>query len=140
MPKLFLAFGSASAFLSVLLGAFGAHILRDQLSEKSMSAYSTGTEYQMAHSLALILLAILFNADKNSGRYGSAKSGAGDKFLNFSGYAFISGIILFSGSLYGLSISGLSYLGAITPLGGTAFLLGWGSLFVYALSTASISE
>lgn len=120
MLKVFVMLGSINAFLSVALGAFGAHGLKGTLSPERLEVYQTGVTYHMMHALALILIAILADKWVDS----SLVSGAG--------WAMLIGIILFSGSLYALSITGISILGAITPFGGVAFLTGWVMLAIAA--------
>lgn len=122
MSKIFLAIASILGGLSVAFGAFASHALKEQLTEKALAIWETGTKYQMYHSLALILVALLLTFNPNP-----------DPFLNSAGIAFIVGIVLFSGSLYVLSFSGIKWLGAITPLGGVAFIIGWGCLAISAL-------
>jgi uncharacterized membrane protein YgdD (TMEM256/DUF423 family) len=121
MLKIFLVLGSLNAFLSVALGAFGAHALKSRLSTDMLNVYQTGVQYHMIHSIGLILIAVL--ADK----LGSSS------MVNVSGWALFIGIVLFSGSLYALSLSGIKVLGAITPLGGVSFLLGWILLAIAAM-------
>lgn len=119
--KLFLLLGSANAFLFVALGAFGAHALKDKLEATGyLKTFETGVQYHMIHAVALIAVAILT-------RYLSATG-----LVHGAGWAFLIGIILFSGSLYALSLTGIKVLGAITPLGGLAFLVGWALLFAAA--------
>ena len=120
MTRIFLAIASLLAGTSVILGAFASHGLKGKLSESALAIWETGTKYQMYHALALILIAILLERSPN--------------FLPLiiAGYAFIAGIAIFSGSLYVLSLSGIKWLGAITPLGGVAFIAGWISLAVTA--------
>lgn len=119
--KLFLLLGSINAFLFVALGAFGAHALKDKLEANGyMETFQTGIQYHMIHAIALIAVAILT-------RYLSATG-----LVHGAGWAFFIGIILFSGSLYVLSLTGIRVLGAITPLGGVAFLVGWVLLFAAA--------
>jgi uncharacterized membrane protein YgdD (TMEM256/DUF423 family) len=113
MLKTFIILGSVNAFLSVALGAFGAHGLKSKISSDMLAVYQTGVQYHMIHSIGLILIAIL--SEKLLPSY----------LVTWSGWSLFIGIILFSGSLYALSISGIRVLGAITPLGGLAFLLGW---------------
>ncbi|RYL94059.1 DUF423 domain-containing protein [Sporolactobacillus sp. Y61] len=113
--KFFIALGSALAFLSVALGAFGAHVLKDRLSEYDLSVFQTGVQYQMYHSLGLILIAILAMT--------VLQGSAG--LLQWAGWMLTLGVVLFSGSLYVLSLSGIRVLGMITPFGGVAFLVGW---------------
>jgi uncharacterized membrane protein YgdD (TMEM256/DUF423 family) len=121
MLKTFLLLGSVNAFLSVALGAFGAHALKSRLSTDMLAVYQTGVQYHMIHALGLILIALLSDKLGNS------------SLVTASGWSLFIGIILFSGSLYVLSISGIKILGAITPLGGVAFLLGWLLLAIAAL-------
>ncbi len=104
--------GSIFAGLGVTLGAFGAHALEDRLSEDDLSTYETAVRYQMYHAFALLILYTLSQTLQV-------------KKVRMIGWAFVFGIILFSGSLYLLLISGISLLGAITPFGGVSFLLGW---------------
>jgi uncharacterized membrane protein YgdD (TMEM256/DUF423 family) len=117
MMRTFLMLGSINTFLAVALGAFGAHILKERLSTDMLAVFQTGVQYQMYHGLALILIAVLSKQLPNNSTMG------------WSGWLFFAGIILFSGSLYALSLSGVKILGAITPLGGLAFLIGWFMLF-----------
>ena len=118
MQKMFLRWGAILAALSVALGAFGAHALKQVLSEKSLATFETGVRYQFYHAFALLAAGILYKEFPN-------------KYVQFSGRLFILGIILFSGSLYGLAALeltaqvGLRWIGAITPLGGLCFILGW---------------
>ena len=121
MTRIFLAIASALGGISVILGAFASHALKDRLSERALAIWETGTKYQMYHALALIAIALLIARFPNS------------RLLMVAGYAFISGVVIFSGSLYALSLSGIKWLGAITPLGGVAFIIGWACLAVAAL-------
>ncbi|MEI4768965.1 DUF423 domain-containing protein [Psychrobacillus sp. FJAT-51614] len=125
--KLFIIAGAINGFLAVALGAFGAHALKERLSEKYLAIWETAVQYQMFHALALVAIGILMS-DKLIGYVSS---------LNTAGYLILVGIILFSGSLYVLSLSGISVLGAITPIGGVAFLVGWILLIVAAVKYAS---
>jgi uncharacterized membrane protein YgdD (TMEM256/DUF423 family) len=120
VDRLFVTTGALSGFVAVAAGAFGAHALRDRLSPDMLAVFQTGATYQMYHALALVGVAILL------GRF----SVNGSPFLTAAGWLFIAGTLLFSGSLYALSLSGVTWLGAITPLGGVAFLLGWLALAV----------
>ncbi|MDI3326969.1 MAG: DUF423 domain-containing protein [Alicyclobacillaceae bacterium] len=113
MLRLFVVLGSIGAFLSVALGAFGAHALRSRISAEMLSIYQTGVHYQFIHSLALILVGVLAERLHAPGWTAGA------------GICFAVGILLFSGSLYALSTSGVPTLGLVTPFGGIAFLLGW---------------
>lgn len=111
-----------SGFLFVALGAFGAHALNDKLEAMGYKAtFETGVQYHMVHTLALVAVAILMNHLSTTG------------LLTASGWAFIVGIILFSGSLYTLSLTGIRIFGAITPIGGVAFLAGWILLVIAAV-------
>jgi len=111
--KLFLFLAGAFGFLSVSIGAFGAHALKDKLSPEMLEINHTGAQYQMYHSLALLAVALLLKFYPDS------------KYFNASGWLFVAGIIIFSGSLYALSLTGIRTLGAITPIGGLCFLGGW---------------
>jgi uncharacterized membrane protein YgdD (TMEM256/DUF423 family) len=128
MVKVFLAIASLLAGLSVALGAFASHGLKDKLTERALEIFETATRYQMYHALALMLVAILLM----QGELMPVETV--QPWLNAAGYAFIAGVIIFSGSLYALSFSGIKVLGAITPIGGVAFMVGWGCLAIAALS------
>lgn len=112
--------GALMAGTAVGLGAFGAHGLRGRLSPEMLAVFETGARYHMYHALALLAVALLM------GRLD------GGRALTIAGWSFTTGILLFSGSLYALAITGISVLGAITPLGGLAFLIGWIALAVAA--------
>lgn len=116
--KTLLLLGSLNMFIAVALGAFGAHALKKKLSEDMMKVYQTGIQYHIAHALGLLLLGLLAGSVENS------------SLVILAGWFLFAGIILFSGSLYALSLSGVRKLGAITPLGGLAFLAGWIILMV----------
>jgi uncharacterized membrane protein YgdD (TMEM256/DUF423 family) len=115
MDRTFLLLGAVAAFLAVTLGAFGAHGLRGRLSPEMMAVFQTGVQYHMFHALALLLVSAMM-------------ARTGGWLIQTAGGAFLTGIVLFSGSLYVLSISGVTMLGAITPIGGLAFLVGWACL------------
>ena len=119
--KLFLALGGAAALLAVALGAFGAHGLKSRLPVDMLAVYQTGVQYHFYHALglALIGLAVLHLPDSAA--------------LRAAGWLMAAGILLFSGSLYALALSGERWLGAVTPIGGLAFLLGWAALVWAAL-------
>jgi uncharacterized membrane protein YgdD (TMEM256/DUF423 family) len=106
------ALGALSGLISVAAGAFGAHALRSRLPADRLTIFETAARYQMYHALAL--LAAAWMAD----RWPAAQPG-------WAGALFVAGTLLFSGSLYGLALSGERWLGAVTPLGGVAFLAGW---------------
>ncbi|MBD0337380.1 MAG: DUF423 domain-containing protein [Cyanobacteria bacterium Co-bin13] len=122
MFRVFLAIASLLGGLGVAAGAFASHALRDQLTERMLAVFETGVRYQMYHALALGGVALLL---------ARAELGAG--WLTAAGWAFVAGVAIFSGSLYGLSLSGVKWLGAITPLGGVALIAGWGCLAIAAL-------
>ncbi|NJR66279.1 MAG: DUF423 domain-containing protein [Leptolyngbyaceae cyanobacterium CRU_2_3] len=106
---------------SVAAGAFASHALKEKLPERSLEIFETAARYQMYHALALLLVVLLLS-----------RAEAAASLLTATGIAFIVGVILFSGSLYALSLSGIKILGAVTPLGGLAFLVGWGCLAIAA--------
>lgn len=110
--KLFIILGAVNAFIAVALGAFGAHGLEGKISDKYLATWQTGVQYQMFHAGGLIALGIL------AGKIPAS-------MINWSGWLMFAGIILFSGSLYILSVTGIKILGAVTPLGGVAFLVSW---------------
>ena len=112
MDRLFFLIGAVSAFVGVAAGAFGAHGLKDRLSADMLATFEVGVRYQMYHAFALIAAAWAVS------RWPGALATA-------SGWLFVTGTIVFSGSLYLLSLTGQRWLGAITPLGGLAFLAGW---------------
>ena len=121
MLKIGLLSGSIFASLSIIFGAFGAHALKDQLSAYSLAVYEKAVLYQMFHSLGILLLtAIAKNMD----------------ILDFSSaiWCFIVGIILFSGSLYILAMTNVKWVGMITPIGGTFFIIGWFLVLFKSLS------
>jgi len=113
MPSLFIAIAAMMGFIAVGLGAFAAHGLRARMPEDLLAAFQTGVQYQMYHALALFGVGLLCMHVSDS------------SLLRASGWAFVVGIVIFSGSLYILSLSGVRWLGAITPIGGVAFLAGW---------------
>jgi uncharacterized membrane protein YgdD (TMEM256/DUF423 family) len=115
MARTFFMLGAVFAFLAVAAGAFGAHALKTILSAEMLAVFDTAVRYQMYHALALFVA-----------------GWAGDRYrlelVRAAGWLFVLGIVLFSGSLYLLSFSGIRWLGAVTPLGGLAFLGGWALL------------
>jgi uncharacterized membrane protein YgdD (TMEM256/DUF423 family) len=130
MHKGFLVAGSALGALAVILGAFGAHGLKKIVPPETVTTFETGVRYQFYHCFALILVAILAE------RFNAA-------WMNYAGYAFITGILLFSGSLYLLTILkatatvGLNGIGAITPIGGLFLVAGWVCMVVAFLKSGS---
>jgi uncharacterized membrane protein YgdD (TMEM256/DUF423 family) len=115
MDRTWLALGSASMFLAVAAGAFGAHALKERLAPDMLAVYEVAVRYQAYHALALLAVALI--ADRQGGAAARA-----------AGIAFTAGTLLFSGSLYALALTGARWLGAVTPMGGVLFLLGWLSL------------
>jgi uncharacterized membrane protein YgdD (TMEM256/DUF423 family) len=113
--RLFVILGSASAFIGVGAGAFAAHALKARLAPDLLAIFDTGARYQIIHALGL--LAVAWACDRWRGAA-----------ARWAGWCFIAGTVLFSGSLYALALSGMRGFGAITPLGGVAFLLGWALL------------
>ncbi|MFT6958509.1 MAG: uncharacterized membrane protein YgdD (TMEM256/DUF423 family) [Halieaceae bacterium] len=113
MANLYISLASLSAMLAVTFGAFGAHALKGRLDDYALGVFQTAVQYHFYHSLALLAVGILALSQTHSG------------LLRSSGWLFMLGIILFSGSLYGLSLTGIKWLGAVTPLGGLAFIAGW---------------
>jgi uncharacterized membrane protein YgdD (TMEM256/DUF423 family) len=123
MYKNFLLFGAILGFLGVALGAFGAHGLRSRLSPEMLAVFETGVRYQMYHVFALLIVAAAM------GHLGQPR------LLIIAGWAFIAGIVIFSGSLYALALTGTAAFGAITPIGGLGFLVGWACLAFFAAAS-----
>jgi len=117
MDRLFATLGAVSALLAVAAGAFGAHALRSRLSADLLAAFETGARYQMYHALALLLVAW------------AATRWPGPP-VRAAGWLFVAGTVIFSGSLYLLALTGARAFGAVTPVGGLAFLAGWLALTV----------
>lgn len=115
----FIMIGAVNGFLAVAFGAFAAHALKGLLSAGLLEVFQTGVEYQALHALALLAVGLL-------GRDGYSRA------LSLSGWAFATGILVFSGSLYLLALTDALWLGAVTPIGGTAFLVGWGAMAWHA--------
>ena len=120
MYKPFLLISAIFGFLGVALGAFGAHGLRNRLSTEMLAVFETGVRYQMYHVFALLAVAA------TAGHVGAVR------LLTISGWSFIAGIVIFSGSLYALALTGVTTWGAVTPIGGLAFLIGWACLAFFA--------
>jgi uncharacterized membrane protein YgdD (TMEM256/DUF423 family) len=120
MDRTFLLAGAIAGLIAVAFGAFGAHGLRGRLTPDMLAVFETGVRYQMYHALALLLTAVL--VPRLPG-----------KAIMAAGWLFIAGIVLFSGSLYVLAVTGVTALGAVTPFGGVAFLAGWAALAIAAL-------
>lgn len=113
MAKIYLLIAAMNGFIAVALGAFGAHGLKQRLSADLLAVYQTGVQYHFYHTLALLAVGLLM------------LQWPLNNSLRWSALLFCIGIVIFSGSLYVLSISGVRWLGAITPIGGVAFLAGW---------------
>jgi uncharacterized membrane protein YgdD (TMEM256/DUF423 family) len=128
MNRSLLAAGAINGALAVAAGAFGAHALKERLSERALAVFETAARYQMYHALAIVLCAVLCAV--STGASGEAAVGAAARL---SGWLFTAGIVVFSGSLYALALTDVKVLGAITPLGGLAFLVGWAWLAISAL-------
>ena len=121
--KLFLSLGSLLALAAVAIGAFGAHGLKARLSPEMLAVYQTGVQYHFYHALGITLVGLaFFHLPDNAA-------------LRAAGWLMAAGILLFSGSLYALALSGQKWLGAVAPIGGTAFILGWGALAWAVLRT-----
>lgn len=116
----FVVLGAVNGFLAVAFGAFAAHALKNILSTGLLEVFRTGVDYQALHALALVAVGLIGG---QSGR---------SRVLQLAGWSFASGILLFSGSLYVMALTDIRWLGAITPFGGTAFLIGWGALAWHA--------
>lgn len=117
MCRALVAAGAVLGLLAVALGAFGAHAIRDHISADRMAIYQTGVQYHLAHALAILLVAQM--ADRLNTRA--------------VGWLWVAGVVIFSGSLYTLAITGIRVLGAITPIGGVCFLVGWALLAARAI-------
>ena len=122
VAKVFLTLAGIFGALGVAIGAFGAHALEGKLDERAIAIFETATRYQLIHALAIALVALL------ALQQGEEISTP----LAVSGWSYCAGILLFSGSLYALALSGVKILGAIAPLGGTAFIVGWIALALSA--------
>jgi len=116
--KLILLFAAVNGLLAVVLGAFGAHALKERLTDNLLSAWHTAVQYHFYHVLALVAVGILL------------QQGGAQRWLHWSAVGFAGGLILFCGSLYGLALGGPRWLGPITPLGGLSFIVGWAMLVV----------
>ena len=121
MKNLFMTIAGASGLLVVGIGAFGAHVIQPSVTPESFATFQTGVLYHMIHTLALLGISILTTQFQNI------------SILNASGWFFTFGIVLFSGSLYLLSISGIKILGAVAPVGGLLLLCGWSCLIRFSI-------
>lgn len=116
MAKLFITLASLSGMFAVIFGAFGAHALKGKLDDQAIKIFETAVQYHFYHSFALLMVGVI------------ALSQPQTVLLKSSGWLFVVGILVFSGSLYLLSLTGVRWLGAITPLGGLALIAGWACL------------
>ena len=119
MERLFIMLGALSGALSVAAGAFGAHALREKVEPRLLEVFETAARYQMYHALALFVVAWMVSRTPGT-------------LTTASGWLFVAGTVLFSGSLYAMTFTGIRALGAITPLGGVCFIAGWACLLVAA--------
>jgi uncharacterized membrane protein YgdD (TMEM256/DUF423 family) len=119
LDRTFSLIAALAGFIGVMLGAFGAHGLRNRLSADMLGVFETGVRYHLIHALAILLVSVILNRSTGT-------------WIVAAGWFFTAGIVLFSGSLYLMALTGVRGLGAITPLGGLAFLLGWASLALAA--------
>jgi len=120
MERLFIIIGALSGGIGVAAGAFGAHALRARLEPRMLEVFETGARYQMYHAIAMLAAAWIVTRFPGS-------------LANASGWLFLAGTLLFSGSLYAMAFTGIRALGAITPLGGVCFIAGWGCLALAAM-------
>jgi uncharacterized membrane protein YgdD (TMEM256/DUF423 family) len=120
MDRTFLLIGALAGFIGVAFGAFGAHALKGRLAPDMLVVFETGVRYQMYHAFAVMAVSL-------------ALAHVDGWLIRAAGWSFTAGIVLFSGSLYALAMTGVTTLGAITPIGGLAFLLGWALLIVFAI-------
>lgn len=123
-PACFIVIGAIAAMLAVLLGAFGAHGLRNLVSPVELATYHTGVEYHFYAAFGLIVIGLL--ESRHTG--GMAAPTGRDLGLAWAGWLMLAGIVLFSGSLYALTLTGMRSLGMVTPLGGVAFIVAWALL------------
>lgn len=119
--KMWLALAAVSGFVGVAAGAFGAHGLQDTVEARQLAAFETGARYQMFHALALLAVSWL------------ADHGRSPRLIAFTGWTFVLGTVLFSGTLYLFGLTGSRALVWLTPIGGLLFLVGWAGLFIAAL-------
>jgi uncharacterized membrane protein YgdD (TMEM256/DUF423 family) len=134
MRRTFMLAGALAGFVGVALGAFAAHGLRGRLSPDMLAVFETGVRYQMYHALALMLTSALSTrSTMSTASIPSTGAIVHGRAAAAAGWLFVAGIVLFSGSLYVLAVTGIAVLGAITPLGGVAFLLGWACLAIATL-------
>ncbi|RCR70479.1 DUF423 domain-containing protein [Larkinella punicea] len=128
MHKIFLQSGAILGFLGVALGAFGAHAFRAMLElSKRSDTFETAVKYQFYHALALVAIGILLQLP--------ATTAVSAKYYSWAGYAFLFGVLIFSGSLYAICFTGITKFGAIAPIGGLLMLAGWAMLLIGGLKS-----
>ena len=133
MHKSFFLVASVFGFLAVAFGAFGAHALRQRLTPDMLNVFEIGVRYQMYHVFALLAVAAALVHFGPGGTSTEASAGA-LRLLTIAGWSFIAGVLIFSGSLYALALTGTGMFGAITPIGGLGLLIGWACLAFFAAS------
>jgi uncharacterized membrane protein YgdD (TMEM256/DUF423 family) len=116
MTRIFVLLGSVNAFLAVAFGAFGAHALRGRLEPELLAIWQTGVTYHLVHALGLLLVGVLLHLH------------VGSFYIRWAGWLLLVGVVLFSGSLYLLALTGIRTFGMLTPLGGVSLLGGWAAL------------
>ena len=121
MARLFLVAGAVLAALGVAMGAFGAHALKSMLSAERLAVYHTAVQYHIGHALGLLLVGVLAN------------QGSANTLMNVSGWLMLAGVVVFSGSLYTLTLTGVRWLGMVTPVGGVALIAAWVTLAIAIL-------
>lgn len=126
MSPIFLIIAAVLGATGVMLGAFAAHGLRGKLPDNLFNAFETGVTYQFYHALALLALALWIKQTNST-------------WLIASGYLWLAGVILFSGSLYAMALTGIKWFGPVTPVGGLLFILGWVSLLIGAVKIGAVS-
>jgi uncharacterized membrane protein YgdD (TMEM256/DUF423 family) len=128
MGPIFLLLGALNALIAVVMGAFGAHSLKNSISSEMLAVYHTGVTYQMWHALGLIGIALI------------SQQTADSKLINWAGGLMFTGITLFSGSLYLLAVLNHKWLGMITPIGGVCFLTAWLLIVLFAIKNIRYSD
>lgn len=138
--RAFLFLGALSAAIAVAAGAFGAHAMRERVDARMLEVWETAARYQMYHALALILVAVLLARveDREDRENREERRAGAPRLLRAAGWCFVAGALLFSGSLYAMTLTGVTALGAITPVGGVCFIAGWLLLAIHAIRVPSI--
>lgn len=120
MERVFLGMGAIFGLLGVAAGAFGAHAIREAVTPERLAVWETAARYHLYHALALLAVGLLLSV--------RGGDGPGSNFIALAGWAFAAGIVVFAGSLYLLALTDVRWLGAITPIGGVALIVGWALL------------